>query len=542
MFTVSARDFASSWHAAGGQGRKWEPSMRILPVVVIFGMTACDSDGSTGLDSGLTDSDADTDADTDSDSDGDADSDADSDADADADSDADADADSDADSDADTDSDTDTDGCTSAFTFTMGNGDSVTLDGCTAFTIDGTHTWDDSAPPEVATYEVTWSTGEAECAIHWSQLGLCGTGYYVVEDPISNLTADLTGCADVPADARASYETNDAWFEITALSAGSDSGDQDGLALDSRLDGTVTARVGSGFGSMALSGEFSFSGDVTGQTDGGPDHCTVTDGDEDNDGHVDEYFGGDDCDDSDAETYPGAEETADDGIDQDCDGADLEGEYFDDYAIGFTYYFGYYGSDPESVFISGAEQVPIMLITLYEEEYFATGDDIYTCLWYGEMSGFADHDLNYSDTTLWEGWEFSVAEIYNDCDSLNPTNWGDTTPSYLLESQMWAMGMAELSTSFAGDLETAVGGSSTWTSDYEPYMYAGIVGFNDTSIGDFVGYETNYGLTYETDESNELVTDSSGYASSVELDGSGAPHGYVIHGAYWLYYVEGLMY
>ena len=34
----------------------------------------------------------------------------------------------------------------------------------------------------------------------------------------------------------------------------------------------------------------------------------------------------DDCDDTDAGVYPGAEEVLDDGIDQDCDGADAEGE------------------------------------------------------------------------------------------------------------------------------------------------------------------------------------------------------------------------
>jgi hypothetical protein len=36
----------------------------------------------------------------------------------------------------------------------------------------------------------------------------------------------------------------------------------------------------------------------------------------------DGYFDGEDCDDSDPDIHPGAEETPDDGVDSDCDGED----------------------------------------------------------------------------------------------------------------------------------------------------------------------------------------------------------------------------
>ncbi len=48
----------------------------------------------------------------------------------------------------------------------------------------------------------------------------------------------------------------------------------------------------------------------------------VTGVDSDSDGYVSTATGGDDCDDADAGTYPGATDTPNDGIDQDCSGAD----------------------------------------------------------------------------------------------------------------------------------------------------------------------------------------------------------------------------
>ena len=52
----------------------------------------------------------------------------------------------------------------------------------------------------------------------------------------------------------------------------------------------------------------------------------------DDDGHVAEQFGGDDCDDRDETAYPGAEDTWYDGADSNCDGAndfDQDGDGFE---------------------------------------------------------------------------------------------------------------------------------------------------------------------------------------------------------------------
>jgi hypothetical protein len=74
--------------------------------------------------------------------------------------------------------------------------------------------------------------------------------------------------------------------------------------------------------------------DCDGQTDEGLDETRYLDDDGDGHGDPDQALvgcglpatyvaAGDDCDDADDGVFPGAGETCGDGVDQDCDGADL---------------------------------------------------------------------------------------------------------------------------------------------------------------------------------------------------------------------------
>jgi subtilisin-like proprotein convertase family protein len=80
------------------------------------------------------------------------------------------------------------------------------------------------------------------------------------------------------------------------------------------------------------------------------------DGQTDGDGDGDGYFICGDCDDTDATTFPGAPEACDDGVDQDCDGADtaadVDGDGHDSVACG-----GGDCDDGEAAIFPGAEEI-----------------------------------------------------------------------------------------------------------------------------------------------------------------------------------------
>jgi hypothetical protein len=92
----------------------------------------------------------------------------------------------------------------------------------------------------------------------------------------------------------------------------------------------------------------------------------------------------------------------------------------------------------------------------------------------------------------------------------------------------------------ASDLEAWVG--SDWETDYEPYLFANILGYYDETVSDYAAFETGYTWAFELDSAGELLADTDGYLIPIEYDGSTMPKGYIASAPYWLMYVEGLFY
>jgi hypothetical protein len=132
----------------------------------------------------------------------------------------------------------------------------------------------------------------------------------------------------VPVEVNASDKNEEDLSQLTLSWGGSAAG---AATAPSQTDGKGTAS----FALLDLNmGLHTISVTVT-DSDGGTGNTFTTfnviDGDADNDGHIDELYGGDDCDDSDPTTYLNAPELCD-GLDNDCDGTADDGLTF------ITYY------------------------------------------------------------------------------------------------------------------------------------------------------------------------------------------------------------
>jgi hypothetical protein len=233
------------------------------------------------------------------------------------------DTESDTDTDTDTDSDTDADGCDARFTLTLPDGSVAPLD-CTGFDADATYEFDPDTAPEVRTLHLELSSAESdgfECHVALSVTGVCGPGWYAVGDGATETvaTADCTGVGDAD---EGTFTMEEGSVQLTTVSGGTEHGNFTGKPVPLQAEGTF---VGAG-GGLSVEGTFAISTRIPG-VDAEESTCSVLDSDpslddEDLDGYDNPAAGGEDCDDTDPDVYPGAYDLPDDGIDGDCDGSD----------------------------------------------------------------------------------------------------------------------------------------------------------------------------------------------------------------------------
>jgi len=212
--------------------------------------------------------------------------------------------------------------CSSDLVLTTSDGDERAIDGCVEWDLSATFEFDPDDLPELRTFTLNFDAAddpEFECAVTVEQEQICGEGYYVQDDGGPGLTVvttlDCTGVEDVDE----TTFTGVGWLLIEDIDTGSEAGSFAGQPLYTNMTATLSVSSGdlSVTGSFSV-GAFQIAGDSEEET-----NCAVSDGDEDDDGQIDVYYDGDDCDDTDPYAYLGAAELEDPSAcmrDEDGDG------------------------------------------------------------------------------------------------------------------------------------------------------------------------------------------------------------------------------
>ena len=212
--------------------------------------------------------------------------------------------------------------CTSNLVLTTSEGDALPIDGCVEWDLTATFEFDPDDPPELRTFSLSLDATddpEFECTVTIEQTNICGEGYYVQSNVAPGTTVVTTlDCSGVE-DADETIFTGTGYLLIQAINTGSDAGSFAGLPLYTGISATLSVADGD----LSLTGDFSvgaiqIAGDSEEETD-----CAVSDGDEDDDGDIDAYYDGGDCNDNDPYTYTSAAELEDPSAcmrDEDGDG------------------------------------------------------------------------------------------------------------------------------------------------------------------------------------------------------------------------------
>jgi len=212
-----------------------------------------------------------------------------------------------------TESDADADEpCVADLTIAMPDGTSTEINFCADYRLSTEFEFDPDDPPELRNprvYLSAYEPGAFECSIEIHEPAACGPGYYRFDGSFGSTTLVTLDCMGVGDAYEGTFVSSAGYVQLTDLSAGEIPGDLTGTPLSTTIAGYMSVLSSEG---VSIRGSFRVTDKIVG-TDAEEAPCAVSDGDEDNDGAVDAYFDGDDCDDDDPTLGSIA-------TDADCDG------------------------------------------------------------------------------------------------------------------------------------------------------------------------------------------------------------------------------
>jgi len=204
--------------------------------------------------------------------------------------------------------------CMADFTLHFPDAPSVTLDFCVDTMFGVRFEFDPLGPPHMRDLILQAHAVEvgptASCWIQLSLPAMCGEGFYRMHgDSGHNLSVDLQDCPGVPDEFRGLFVSREGYTRIEMATVDASSSTVLGDTIEAAVSGYISvstptppAELGPG-----LSGHFSVIQSLIAETAELTD-CIVVGGDEDEDGAISAEFDGGDCDDFDADTYPGSAE------------------------------------------------------------------------------------------------------------------------------------------------------------------------------------------------------------------------------------------
>lgn len=254
-------------------------------------------------------------------------------------------------------------------------------------------------------------------------------------------------------------------------------------------------------------------------------------------GEKEDDTGSDDSVEGDAD----ADSDADTDTDSDSDSdSDTDANVFEDYAVFMNFRLGHIdGSMTAYGYIDedGAAQevTPYVEMTFAEEDYFDTGDERYTCTWYGYV---VENSLDNLGVDPWIGWDVSFLFIDTDCENFDEEIWGEGTPTTLLESAQFGIGFGEMDSDLTDSFKAAVEDAGyDWEADYEPYLFGMYLAPYDDEVGGLAGGQVNIAYAYELDEDGMLTYDGDDNLIAYDITGTDEmPSPAFVYGPAWFGY------